>query len=69
MSNENYYASFKGRTVELRAFDRRLVRKFIMQSDVVNAQVSGAGKEAVVAITMVNGKTYLYASDGRLIRK
>ena len=69
MKTETYYASFKGRSVELRSIDRRLIRKFIMQSDVVNAQVSGSGKDTIVAITMVNGKTYLYKSDGTLVRK
>lgn len=64
-----YYASFSGRQCELRAYDRRLIRKFMMQADIVNAQVSGAGKETFVAITCKDGKTYFYSSDGRLIRK
>lgn len=66
---ERYYATFKGKAVELRNFDKRLIRKFIMDSEVVNAQVQGAGKETYVAIVTKNGKTYLYRSDGRLIRK
>jgi len=40
-----------------------------MQADVVNATVSGVGKDAVVAIVMNNGKMHLYKSNGQLIRK
>jgi hypothetical protein len=69
MKQELYYCNFNGKHVELRAEDRRLVRKFTMQSKVVNAQVTGAGQNATVAITMENGKTYLYKADGRLVRR
>lgn len=69
MDKQGFYCNFKDKNVELRAFDRRLVRKFTMKAKVVNAMVSGVGKDATVAITMVDGKTYLYSSDGRLIRK
>lgn len=40
-----------------------------MKADVVNAQVTGFGQNAVVAITMVNGKTELYKSNGTLVRR
>jgi len=40
-----------------------------MQTDIVNAQVQGSGDDAVVALTMKNGKTYLYKSNGTLIRR
>lgn len=66
---EPYYASFIGKTCELRTLQRRIVRKFIMQADIVNAQVQDAGDETYVAITCKNGITYLYTSDGRLIRR
>ena len=69
MKRETYYCNFKDNHVELRAEDRRLVRKFTMKAKVVNAQVTGSGKDAKVAITMAGGKTFLYSSDGRLIRK
>lgn len=66
---DGYYASFKDKTCELRTYDRRLVRKFMMKTDIVNAVVQGAGKETYVAITCKDGKTFLYTSDGRLVRK
>ena len=39
-----------------------------MKADVVNAQVSGAGKDTVIAIVCSNGKSYLYKSNGQLLR-
>lgn len=72
MSNQDpakiYYAEFKGRTVTLRNLEKRLIRKFVMKADVVNAQVSGYGDNSQVAIVMKDGKTYVYSSSGRLIR-
>lgn len=64
-----YYAEFSGKTCSLRNLEKRLIRKFIMQSDIVNAQVSGAGDDAIVAIVCKDGHTYVYSSSGRLIRK
>lgn len=64
-----YYAEFTGKTCNLRNLEKRLIRKFIMQSDIVNAQVTGAGKEAVVAIVCKDGHAYVYSSDGKLLRK
>ena len=69
MKDDFYYCNFKDKNVELRAFDKRLIRKFTMKAKVVNAQVTGAGKDANVAITIVGGKTFIYKADGRLIRK
>ncbi len=66
---EMFYVSFKGKSAELRTFDKRIVRKFTMKADIVNAQVQGSGKEAYVAITCMDGKTYLYTSEGRLVRR
>lgn len=66
---EIYYAEFSGKAVTLRNMERRMIRKFMMQSEVVNAQVSGSGANAKVAIVMKNGKTYVYGADGRLIRR
>jgi len=74
MSNQNdpskiYYASFHGKSVELRNLEKRLIRKFMMKSDVVNAQVSGYGENSQVAIVMKDGKTYVYSASGKLIRR
>lgn len=64
-----YYAEFIGKTCNLRNLEKKIVRKFIMQSDIVNAQVSRAGDDAIVAIVCKDGHSYVYSSDGRLIRK
>ena len=69
MKKEPYYAAFTGKTCELRTLQRRVVRKFTMLADIVNAQVQDAGDETYVAITCKNGITYVYTSDGRLIHR
>lgn len=70
MSNKNtYYATFLKKRVDLYNLDKQLIRRFNMKAEVVNAQVSGAGKESIVAITMKDGKTVIYKSDGTLVRK
>ena len=64
-----YYAEFKDKTVMLRNMEKRLIRKFLMKSKVIDAQVSGYGDNSQVAIVMEDGKTYVYSSSGRLIRR
>ena len=64
-----YYATFKGKKVDLYNQNKQLIRRFNMKSDVVNAQVTGSGQDSIVAITMKNGKTEVYKSNGQLIRK
>ncbi len=64
----NYYATFSGKKVDLYNYNKQLIRRFNMKADVVNAQVSGAGSDAVVAIVCNNGKSFLYKSNGQLIR-
>lgn len=64
-----YYAEFKGKAVTLRNLEKRLIRKFMMKTDVVNAQVSGYGENSQVAIVMKDGKTYVYSASGKLIRR
>lgn len=64
----NYYATFSNKRVDLYNYNKQLIRRFNMKADVVNAQVSGAGKEAVVAIVCKDGKSFLYKSNGQLIR-
>lgn len=68
-NSKSYYASFNGRHVSIYDYNRRLIRKYLMQADVVNAQVQGSGDNAMVAIVCKDGKSYLYSSSGRLIRK
>lgn len=63
------YVNFKGKTAQLYTDTKQLVRRFRASSDIVNAQVQGAGDTAVVALTMKNGKTVLYKSDGTLLRR
>lgn len=65
----NYYATFSGKRVDLYNYNKQLIRRFNMKADVVNAQVSGSGKEAYVAIVCKDGRNYLYKSDGQLIRQ
>lgn len=65
----HYYATFTGKKVELYNYNKQLLRRFNMKSDVVNAHVSGAGKDAVVAIVLKDGKNYLYKSNGQLLRQ
>ena len=64
-----YYAEFKGKVCNLRNLEKKIIRRFMMQSDIVNAQVSGAGDKAIVAIVCKDGHAYVYSSDGKLIRK
>ena len=64
----NYYATFSGKKVDLYNYNKQLLRRFNMKADVVNAQVSGAGKDTVIAIVCSNGKSYLYKSNGQLLR-
>lgn len=66
---EMYYATFKGKKVDLYRFDKRLIRRFNMKSEVVNAQIQKAGKDTYVAIVCKDGKAYLYKSNGTLVRQ
>ena len=65
----HYYATFSGKRVDLYNYNKQLLRRYNMKSDVVNAQVSGSGKEAYVAIVTKDGKNYLYKSNGQLVRQ
>lgn len=66
---DTYYTEFKGKIVNLYNMNKQLIRRFNMKADVVNAQVTGSGKDAVVAIVMNNGKAELYKSNGQLLRR
>lgn len=63
-----YYVTFSGKRVDLYNYNKQLLRRFNLKADVVNAQISGAGKDAVVAIVCNNGKSFLYKSNGQLLR-
>ena len=64
-----YYATFSGKRVDLYNYNKQLLRRFNMKADVVNAQVSGSGKDTIVAIVLKDGKSYLYKSNGQLLRQ
>ena len=64
----NYYATFSGKHVDLYNYNKQLIRRYNMKAEVVNAQVSGSGKNAYVAIVCKDGKNYLYKSNGQLMR-
>lgn len=63
------FTSFKGRTVDLYDDYAKIIRRFQMRADVVNAQISGSGKDATIAITMKDGHYEVYKSTGMLIRR
>ena len=67
--NDIYYLNFKGKTAQLMNQNKQIIRKFTVSSEITNAQVTGSGVNAIVAITMKNGKTILYKSNGQIIRK
>ena len=64
-----YYATFQGKKVDLYNYNRQLIRRFNMNSEVVNAQVTGAGKDSIIAIVCKDGKSYLYKSNGQIYRR
>lgn len=63
------YMTFKNKQASLYTDTKQIIRQFRTNCDIVNAQVSGSGKNAIVALTMKNGKTILYRSDGTVIRR
>lgn len=70
MANTNgYVVGFKGKNVDLFDFNGKIIRRFVAASDVVNAQVSGSGKNTTIAVTMKNGKFIIYRADGSVVRK
>lgn len=55
------FVQFSGKKVDLYTNTKQFVRRFNVPHDVINAQVSGDGEHATVAITMKNGRTNLYS--------
>lgn len=64
-----YYVNFKGKKADLYNQNKQLIRRFTTTAEIVNAQVTGAGKDSIIALTMKNGQTILYKSNGQVIRK
>ena len=71
MSNntQNYVVSFKGSNIDLFDYTGKIIRRFKATAEVVNAQVSGYGKNATIAVTMKNGKFIIYRADGTIVRR
>lgn len=63
------YVSFKGKTADLYNNSKQIIRRFRAATEIVNAQVQTSGKDTFVAITMKDGKTLLYKSNGQLVRR
>lgn len=62
--------TFKGRRACLYSDTKEIIRHFNVNADIVNAQITGnSSKDVVIALTMKNGKTILYKSDGTIIRR
>lgn len=65
---KTYYATFNDKRVDLYNMNKTLIRRFNVQSEVVNVQVNNAGDNTTVAIVMKNGKFCVYKSNGTLVR-
>lgn len=63
------YINFKGKSANLYSNTKQIIRQFRAAADIVNAQVQGDGQNAVIALTLKNGKTILYKSDGTILRR
>ena len=63
------FCEWSGNHVQLRYDDRRLLRQYTTRLPVQCAQGTGEGNDARVLVTMTNGRTAIYAGDGRLIRQ
>lgn len=63
------YANFKGKLVDVFSDNKAIIRRIKVSNDIVNVQISGTGPNATIAVTMKNGKTLLYRTNGQLIRK
>lgn len=64
-----YYTNFSQRSCDLYNDKKQLIRRFRVSSDIANAQVTGTGDNARIAITMRNGKTVLYKANGQIVRR
>jgi len=64
-----YYTNFKGKACDLYNDTKQIIRRFRVSDEIVNAQVTGSGNNAKVAITMRNGKTVVYKANGQMLRR
>ena len=64
------YVTFKNKakSVNLYNDNGQIIRRVTAKGGVINAIINGAGKDATIAITTVDGKTVLYKSTGQMIR-
>lgn len=67
-NNKTYLVGFKGKETSLYDQNGSLIRKFRSRCDVVNAQITYAGQNPTVAITLQDGKYELYKVNGELMR-
>ena len=65
------YVNFKPKTriVSLYNDNGSIVRKFITRAEVIDAHISGSGKEALIAIVCKNGVTEVYKANGTVVRR
>ena len=64
------YAEWSGKQVTVYNHNKQLIRRFNARYDVVGVQISGdSPTEAMVAITMSNGRTDVFKSSGQLVRR
>ena len=78
-SDMNNLLKIRAASVEQEISDLQRILAFIekvidfglpdMNAEVINAQVSGEGDNATVAITTVNGETFIYKWNGQLLRR
>lgn len=61
--------TFKGKRAELYSDTKQIIRHFRTKTDIVNAQVHGSGDDSIIALTCKDGKTYLYKSNGQVVRR
>ena len=65
------YVNFKPKTriVQLYNDNGSVVRRFIAKAEVIDAHISGTGKEALIAIVCKNGYTEVYKANGTVVRR
>lgn len=68
-SNIGYAVGFKGSSLDLFDSKGRVIRRFKTTAEIVNAQVSGSGKNATISVTMKDGKFVIYRADGTVVRR
>lgn len=62
------FITFKGKIADLYTDNKQIIRRFKVQHDITNAQINGTGQNALISLTMKNGKTILYKATGQIYR-